>query len=66
MVQNQNAMNSILLYSLILLNANNSLKRNHIQNVHHQDLTGNTTPNINTTELKQHTSPTKTTDSTLG
>lgn len=33
--------------------------QHHIQNAHHQqDLTGNTTPNSNTTELKQHTSPT--------
>lgn len=33
-------------------------QQHHIQNTHHQDLTGNTTPNSNTTELKQHTSPT--------
>lgn len=33
--------------------------QHHIQNAHHQqDLTGNTTPNSNVTELKQHTSPT--------
>lgn len=32
-------------------------QQHHIQNTHHQDLTGNTTPNSNTTELKQHTSP---------
>lgn len=33
--------------------------QHHIQNAHHQqDLAGNTTPNSNTAELKQHTSPT--------
>lgn len=33
--------------------------QHNIQNAHHQqDLTGNTTPNSNTAELKQHTSPT--------
>lgn len=73
MVQNQNAMNTIPSQANNLLSANNTLNmmqstksgslsveqnQHHIQNAHHQqDLTGNTTPNSNTTELKQHTSP---------
>lgn len=74
MVANQSPMNAIPPQPNNLLNANNALNPNimqstknspleqnqhHIQNAHHQaDLTGNTTPNSNSTELKQHTSPT--------
>lgn len=51
------------LNSMMQTTKNSSLaveqNQHHIQNTHHQpDLTGNTTPNSNTTELKQHTSPT--------